>query len=154
MTESETAESKMAEYNLLFREIVDTILFGDKNFSRQTNLGKKKFWTNVFFRDNQFSKDKNYFQDKDYSRDQYFRGNFYSSSKQTIFSGQILRAKIIYRTKFSGQKFLGDKDFFRTIFFFRLCQMSAMTDDGHKLHQCGCLQKRLCKCSNLVEKLN
>ena len=32
------------------------------------------------------------------------------------------------------------------------CQMSAMTDDGHKLHHYGCLQKRLCKCSNLVEK--
>ena len=64
MTESETAESKMAEYNLLFREIVDTILFGDNNFSRQTNLGKKKFWTNLLFRDNQFSKDKNYFRTK------------------------------------------------------------------------------------------
>ena len=85
MTESETAESKMAvykmaeskmaEYNLLFREIVDTILFGDKKILKQTNLGPKKFWTNVFFRDNQFSEDKNYFQDKDYSRDQHFRGN-------------------------------------------------------------------------------
>ena len=28
------------------------------------------------------------------------------------------------------------------------CQMSVMTDDGHKSHQYGCLQKRLCKCSN------
>ena len=34
------------------------------------------------------------------------------------------------------------------------CQMSAMTDDGNNLHQYGCLQKRLCKCSNLVKKLN
>ena len=34
------------------------------------------------------------------------------------------------------------------------CQMSVMTDDGYKLHQYGCLQKRICKCSNLVEKLN
>ena len=32
------------------------------------------------------------------------------------------------------------------------CQMSVMTDDGNKSHQYGCLQKRLCKCSNLVEK--
>ena len=34
------------------------------------------------------------------------------------------------------------------------CQMSAMTDDGNNLHQYGCLQKRLCKCSNLVEIRN
>ena len=34
------------------------------------------------------------------------------------------------------------------------CQMSAMTDDGTNLHQYGCLQKRLCKCSNLVEIRN
>ena len=27
-----------------------------------------------------------------------------------------------------------------------------MSDGGHKSHQYGCLQKRLCKCSNLVEK--
>ena len=32
------------------------------------------------------------------------------------------------------------------------CRMSVMTDDGNKSHQYGCLQKRLCKCSNLVEK--
>ena len=35
-----------------------------------------------------------------------------------------------------------------------ICQMSVMTDDGYELHQYGCLQKRLCKCSNLVEKWN
>ena len=34
------------------------------------------------------------------------------------------------------------------------CLMSAMTDGGHKLHRYGCLQNRLCKCSNLVEKWN
>ena len=34
------------------------------------------------------------------------------------------------------------------------CQMSAMTDYGNNLHQYGCLQKRLCKCSNLVEIRN
>ena len=34
------------------------------------------------------------------------------------------------------------------------CQVWQMTDDGHKSHQYGCLQKRLCKCSNLVEKWN
>ena len=53
MTESETAESKMAiykmaeskmaEYNLLFREIVDTILFGGKEISKQTNFALLSF---------------------------------------------------------------------------------------------------------------
>ena len=32
--------------------------------------------------------------------------------------------------------------------------MSDVIDDRHKSHQYGCLQKRLCKCSNLVEKWN
>ena len=34
------------------------------------------------------------------------------------------------------------------------CQRWQKTDDGHKSHQYGCLQKRLCKCSNMVEKWN
>ena len=33
-------------------------------------------------------------------------------------------------------------------------QISAMTDDRHKSQQYGCIQKRLCKCSNVVKKLN
>ena len=34
------------------------------------------------------------------------------------------------------------------------CQMSAMADDRNNLHQYGCLQNRLCKCSNLVEEID